>query len=221
MVSRMPTGEMRIMNDTRTLTLFHCPNTRSTGALILLEELGCDYELRVLDMSAAEQRGPEYMRLNPLGKVPAVVHGEALVTEQVAIFIYLADLFPDADLSPLLDDPLRGPYLRWMAIYGSCFEPAVIDRFMKREPAPLPMSPYGDADALFASVDAQLRRGPWMLGERFLALDVLWGTALGWITNFGLVEKTPAIAAYVDRVAARPAAVRVRAEDAERVAAKG
>ncbi|HSG91784.1 MAG TPA: glutathione S-transferase family protein [Pseudomonadales bacterium] len=206
------------MTDTRTLTLYHSPNTRSTGALILLEELGPEYELRVLDMGASEQRGAEYMRLNPLGKVPAVVHGHALITEQVAIFIYLADLFPEADLAPLLDDPLRGPYLRWMAIYGSCFEPAIIDRYMKREPAPLPMSPYGDADALFASISTQLEKGPWMLGERFLALDVLWGCALGWITNFGLLEKTPAIAAYLERFDARPAPIRVRAEDAERAA---
>ena len=207
------------MVDARPLVYFHSPNTRSTGGLILLEELGADFELRVLDMQAGEQRGADYMALNPLGKVPAVLDGDALVTEQVAIYTFLADRFPEAGLAPALDDPLRGPYLRWMAIQGSCFEPAVIDRFMKREPAPLPMSPYGDADALFASISAQLETGPWLLGERFLAVDVLWGTTLGWITNFGLLEKTPAIAAYLERIDARPAFQRVRAADAERVAA--
>lgn len=208
------------MTDYRTLTVYHSPNTRSTGVLILLEELGADHELRTLDMATDEQRGAEYLHVNPLGKVPAVVHGGALVTEQVAIFIYLADLFPEHDLAPLLDDPLRGPYLRWMAIYGSCFEPAIIDRAQKREPAPLAMSPYGDADQLFATVDAQLQRGPWLLGERFLAVDVLWGTALGWVTNFGLLERTPAIGAYLDRFDARPATKRVREEDEVRATAK-
>jgi glutathione S-transferase len=205
----------------RELTYFHSPNTRSTGGLILLEELGARFALKVLDMGAGEQRGAAFLGLNPLGKVPALVDGEALVTEQVAIYIHLADLHAEAGLAPALDDPLRGPYLRWMAIYGACLEPAVIDRFMKREPAPIAMSPYGDADALFAAIDAQLEEGPWLLGERFLAVDVLWGTALGWITSFGLLEKTPAIAAYLERFDARPAVGKIRAADAARVAAAG
>ena len=104
------------MADDRKVTLFHSPNTRSSGALTLLEELGIPYELHVLNMKAGEQRRPEYVSVNPMGKVPALKHGDALVTEQVAIFLYLADLFPEARLAPLLGDPLRGPYLRWMAV---------------------------------------------------------------------------------------------------------
>jgi glutathione S-transferase len=118
------------------VTLFHCPNTRSTGALILLKELEAGYHLHVLNMKAGEQRGAAYLAINPMGKVPAVMHGSALVTEQVAVFLYLADLFPKNGLAPAIGDPLRGPYLRWMAFYGSCFEPALMDRAMKREPAP-------------------------------------------------------------------------------------
>jgi glutathione S-transferase len=98
-------------------------------------------------------------------------------------------------------------------------EPAVIDRFLKRDPAPVGMSPYGDAEQLFAIVDRQLAAGPWLLGERFLAVDVLWGTALGWLTNFGLVERTAAITAYLERFEARPVVQRVRAEEAARAAA--
>jgi glutathione S-transferase len=198
------------------LVYFHSPNTRSTGPLILLEELGADFELRLLDMGAEEQLGDDFRALNPLGKVPALRAGEALVTEQIAIYTYLADLFPEAGLAPALDDPLRGSYLRWMAIYAGCFEPAVIDRFMKREPAPRAMSPYGDAEELFATIAAQFETGPWLLGDRFLAVDVLWGTALGWITNFGLLEPTPAISAYIERTGARPAWQKVRADDAAR-----
>eukprot|EP01136_Pigoraptor_vietnamica_P020934 Opistho-1_new@70512 len=101
----------------RHVTLFHCPQTRSSGALLLLEELQADYRLHVLNMKAGEHRQPAYLAINPMGKVPAVLHGDALVTEQVAIFIYLADLYPEAGLAPALGDPLRGPYLRWMAYY--------------------------------------------------------------------------------------------------------
>jgi glutathione S-transferase len=97
-----------------TITFFHSPNTRSSGARILLEELGAPYELRAVNMKAGEQRKPAYLAVNPMGKVPAIRHRGALVTEQVAIFIYLADLFPQAKLAPANDDPQRGPYLRWL-----------------------------------------------------------------------------------------------------------
>jgi glutathione S-transferase len=96
--------------------------------LILLEEIGAPYQLHVLNMKTDEQRRPEYLAINPMGKVPALKHDGALITEQVAIFLYLADLFPEAGLAPPIGDPLRGPYLRWMVFYGSCFEPAVVDR---------------------------------------------------------------------------------------------
>ncbi|MGH7156066.1 MAG: glutathione S-transferase family protein [Acetobacteraceae bacterium] len=196
-------------------TLFHAPNTRSTGALLLLEELGAPYELRVLNMKAGEQRQPAYLAINPMGKVPAVLHNGALITEQVAVYIFLADLFPAARLAPSTDDPLRGPYLRWLAFYGSSFEPAVVDRALKREPGTQAMSPYGDFDTVLNTVIAQLQPGPWLLGERFTAADVLWGTSLTWTTGFGLVPLGPEIQAYTDRVNARPAVARVKARDAE------
>lgn len=201
-------------------TLFHAPNTRSTGALILLEELGADHELHVLNMKAGEQRGAAYLAVNPMGKVPAVLHDDALVTEQVAVFLYLADLYPEAGLAPTLGDPLRGPYLRWMAFYGSCFEPALVDRALKREPAPASTSPYGDFDTMLKTLTDQLARGPWLLGDRFTAADVLWGTALTWTTQFGLVPETPVIRAYMDRVNARPAFAQARQKDAELAAAQ-
>ena len=201
-------------------TLFHAPNTRSTGALILLEELGADYALHVLNMKAGEQRGAAYLAVNPMGKVPAVLHEGALVTEQVAVFLYLADLYPGAGLTPALGDPLRGPYLRWMAFYGSCFEPALVDRAQKRAPAPPSTSPYGDFDTMLKTLTDQLARGLWLLGDRFTAADVLWGTALTWTTKFGLVPETPLIRAYIERVNARPAVIRARQKDADLAAAQ-
>jgi glutathione S-transferase len=197
------------------LTLHHAPNTRSTGALILLEELGAPYELHPLNMKAGEQRELAYLAINPMGKVPAVTHGDALVTEQVAVFLYLADLFPQAGLAPAIGDPLRGPYLRWMAFYGSCFEPALIDRARKLEPASPSMSPYSDYDTMLKTLTDQLGKGRYLLGERFSAADVLWGTALSWTVKFGLVPESLVITAYMASVNSRPAVLRARAKDVE------
>ena len=202
------------------VTLFHSPNTRSSGALILLEELHADYLLHVLNMKTEEQRGAAYLAINPMGKVPAVKHGDALITEQGAVFLYLADLYPEAGITPEIGDPLRGPFLRWLFFYGSCFEPAIIDRSQKREPAPRGMSPYGDYDTMLQTLTDQLAKGPYLLGEKFTAADVLWGTALTWITKFKLVPELPVIKAYIDRVNARPAVKRAQAKDAELAAAQ-
>ena len=208
------------MPSARQVTLFHAPQSRSSGALVLLEELGADYQLQVLDLQAGQQREPPYRAINPLGKVPAIRHGEAVVTEQVAIYLYLADLYPEAGLAPSLGDPLRGPYLRWMSFYGSCFEPAIIDRSLKREAAAYSTSPYGDFDAVIGAIRAQLAGGPYFLGERFTAVDVLWGQALDWMLQFGLVPRAEPFVGYVERVRARPAFARAAARDAALLAAR-
>ncbi len=197
------------------LTVFHSPRTRSTGTMILLEELGAPYDLHLINMKAGEQRKADYLAVNPLGKVPAIRHGEAVITEQPAVFIYLADLFAKAGLAPALDDPLRGPYLRWMVFYGSSFEPAVVDHALKREPAPLAMSPYGSYEIVLDALSARLEKGPYLLGERFTAADVLWGTALGWTTMFKVVPERPEYMDYIKRVTSRPAFAAVNARDAE------
>jgi glutathione S-transferase len=203
------------------VSFFHAPQSRSAGTRALLEELGADYELHLLNLKEGQQRQPDYLAINPMGKVPAIRHGDALVTEQPAIFIYLADLYPQAGLAPPIGDPQRGPYLRWLVFYGSCFEPAVIDKSMQREPAPPSTSGYGDYDTMLKTLVDQLERGPYLLGERFSAADVLWGTALNWTTMFKLVPELPVIRAYIDRVLARPALQRAAALDAELVAAQG
>jgi glutathione S-transferase len=207
-----------MMNPDRRIVLFHWPQSRSAGTRVLLEELGADYSLQVLSLKKGQQRESSYLNVNPMGKVPAILHGDALVTEQVAIYIYLADLYADAGLAPALNDPLRGPYLRWIAFYGSCFEPAVVDRSLKREPVPPSTCPYGDFDTMLSTLTGQLEKGPYMLGERFSAADVLWGCALNWIVAFKLVPETPLLRAYIDRVMSRPAAQRAAAADAELIA---
>lgn len=196
------------------ITLFHSPHTRSSGVLALLEELGAPYSLHTLDMKAGEQRGSAYLAVNPMGKVPAILHGATLVTEQVAIGIYLADLFPEAGLAPSIGDALRGPYLRWYVFYSASFEPALVDKALKREPGPTAMLPYGDVETTVQAVLGQLEKGPWLLGERFTAADVLWGSALTWMVGYGLVEAVPVVKSYVDRWNARPSVKKTAEIDA-------
>ncbi|MEO8527185.1 MAG: glutathione S-transferase N-terminal domain-containing protein [Caldimonas sp.] len=205
----------------RKIIFYHSPQSRSAGTRFLLEELGADYEIRLLDLKKGEQRQGEYLGVNPMGKVPAIVHDGALVTEQGAVFTYLADLYPEAGITPAIGDPLRGPYLRWLFFYGSSYEPALIDRSMKREPAPSSTSPYGDYDTMLKTLWDQLGDGPYLLGERFTAADILWGTALRWTTMFKLVPETPAVKAYIERVTSRPAALRAAKKDEEIIAARG
>ncbi|OOG48724.1 glutathione S-transferase family protein [Rhodanobacter sp. C01] len=202
------------------VTFFHAPNSRSRGARALLEELGVPFDLHVLNFKKGEQRAPAYLAINPMGKVPAIRHGDALITEQPAVFMYLADLYPEAKLAPPIGDPLRGPYLRWLVFYGSCFEPALIDKSMQRDPASPSTSPYGDFDTMLKTLTDQLEQGPYMLGDTFSAADVLWGTALNWTTMFKLVPELPVIRAYIDRVLARPAMQRAATADAELAAAQ-
>jgi glutathione S-transferase len=186
------------------VTLFHSPQSRSGAALVLLEELGAPYKLHVLNMKAGEQRRPEYLAVNPMGKVPAIRHRDTLVTEQVAISIYLADAFPGAGLAPAIGDPERGAYLRWLVFYAACFEPAVSDRAMKREAGAAQSSPYGDFDTMYETLVQHLSRHPFFTGERLSAADILWGTALHWMTMFGLVPERPVITDFVQKIVSRP-----------------
>src|SRR3982750_4375995 len=204
----------------RHVRLFHSPQSRSAGTLVLLKELGADYELHVLNLKKGDQRAAAYLAVNPMGKVPAIVHEGALVTEQGAVYTYLADLYPEAGITPAIGDRLRGPYLRWLFFYGSSFEPALIDRSMKREPAPPSASPYGDYDTMLKTLTDQLAKGPFLLGDRFTAADVLWGTALRWTTMFKLVPESPGIGGYIARVTARPAFERAARIDAGLLAAQ-
>jgi len=209
------------MSNTQPITLFHSPQTRSSATLTLLEELHAPYSLKVLNMKAGEQREKAYLAVNPMGKVPAILHGDALIAEQVAIGIYLADLFPQAGITPAIGDALRGPYLRWYVFYAASFEPAVIDKALKREAGPVAMLPYGNLDTTMSTLLAQLGKGPWLLGDRFTAADVLWGTALTWMTGFGLVDAVPPVKNYIDRWNARPSVKKAAEIDATLLKSQG
>ena len=197
------------------LRLHHTFHTRSSTALWMLEEIGQPYELNVLNSKLGEQRQPAYLAINPMGKVPALEHGGQLITEVGAICLYLADAFPKAGLAPAIGDTLRGPYLRWMFFQGNCFEPAVVDKALKREPGPPGMLPYGDLDTTIETVAKAVAKGPWFLGDRFTALDVYFGAAIRWTTQFGLLPVRPEFTSYIARLAERPAAKRAATKDSE------
>lgn len=202
------------MTSTPQIVLYHWPHSRSATTLELLEELGAPYRLEVIDITQGAQNAPSFLAINPMGKLPTITVDGVVVTEQIAICIYLSDLFAEAGLTPALHDPLRGPWLRWLTYYAACFEPAMQDRAGKREPTAKMSSPYGDADLVVATVRAQLAQGPFILGDRYTTADVIWSSALGFMTMFGLIEKTRDIDAYLQRTGDRPARARAAAVNA-------
>lgn len=195
------------------LELFHAPNSRATGVRMLLEELQAPHKLHVLNLRLGENRGPDFLNINPAGKVPVLRHGDAVITEQVAIYLYLADLFPEKGLAPALDDPRRGPYLRWFVYISSCFEPAVVDRALKRDEAPPLISPYGSFDTVMSVMRDQLEKGPYVLGQEMTAVDVLWAIGLDVGMSIGIVPEYDAFKDFTGRYFQRPAPIRIREDD--------
>lgn len=193
--------------------LYHIAPSRSSIVLWMLEEVGRPYTLKVLDARAGENQQPAYLAINPMGKVPTLVHEGVVITETGAILCYLADAFPDAGLTVPIADPRRGPYLQWLFFLHSCLEPAVLDRMLERPAAPRRMLGYGDFDATMERVAAALTPGPFLLGEPFTAADVAIGSLLDWGSKMGTIPARPAITAYLQRLAARPAWRRAEARD--------
>jgi glutathione S-transferase len=197
-----------------TLILYHAPQTRSSTTRVLLEELGVPYELKVMNLKAGDQRQPDFLALNPLGKVPCIVHDNVVVTEQVAIMIYLCDAFPQARLAPTIEDKLRGPYLRWMAHYAAAYEPALIDRSEKREVSNKGACPYGSFDRLYNEITTHLEDNAYILGHEFSAADILWARGLRWGAAWKMVPLNDAISGYIDRITSRPSFSKVAESDA-------
>lgn len=195
------------------IVLYHSPQTRGTGILYLLEELGVPYDLKVVDIKKGENREPEFLAINPLGKFPTLVHNGTVVTEQVACHLYLADLFPEKGLAPGPNDPKRGAYLRWMTYEGSSFEPAVVDRALQREPGDPSIMPYSSFEQMQSTLFDQIAKAPYLLGEKPYAVDFFWGMTLKWCRQFGLVDTTPIVDDYIERIASRPAFIRTAERD--------
>ena len=198
------------------LTLYHAAPSRSSIALWMLEEIGEPYDVKLLKLSAGDNMKPDYLAINPMGKVPALKHGDTVITEVAAICTYLADEFPAKKLNVPVGTPRRGVYLKWLFFGPGCFEPAVIDRAAPRkEEARRGMLGYGDFDTCMNVVAKAVDKGPWIMGEQFTAADVVIGSNIRWGTMFKLIPERPEFTAYAARIAARPAAQRAEAKDKE------
>lgn len=192
------------------ITLYHCPNSRSNTAMFLLEELGEPYEVEVVDVRAGDGQKPEYLAINPMGKVPAIRDRDEVVSETGAIGIYLGDKYPDAGLAPPIGDPRRGAYLRWHFINTS-LDAVLVDRMAKREPLPAAMAGYGDYDRVLNTLRRGLEQGPWLLGGQFTTADACLGAGFPWGFANGTLPREPAFEAYAERIEARPAYQRASA----------
>ncbi len=196
------------------LTLYHAAPSRSSVVRWMLEEIGAPYELHLLKLKEGDQLTPAYRALNPMGKVPTLVADGVAMTEVAAICCYLADRFPEAGLAPGLTDAKRGPYLSWLFWGPSCFEPSVIDNFLNRTPGPRAMMGWIDYESTLDVVSKALAKGPYLLGERFSAADVVIGAQVNWGLQFKTVASRPEFIAYAERLRARPAMQRQMEKDA-------
>ena len=202
------------------LVLYHIAPSRSSIVRWMLEEVGEPYDVRVLSMQKGENREPAYLAVNPMGKVPALKHGDALITETAAICLYLGDAFPQAGLTVPIGDPRRGPFLKWLFFGPSCLEPAMMDRSFKRaEEAPRGALGYGDYDTTMDVVAKAVERGPYLLGDQFTAADVVIGSTLRWGMMFKNIPERPEFVAYTRRLGERPALKRAEEMDKELAAA--
>ena len=186
---------------------YHNPRSRAQMAHWMLEELGAPYRIEPIDLEKGENRQPEFLAINPMGKLPTIVHRGVTVTETAAIIGYLADAFPDAGLAPAIGDPARGTWFRWLVFGASAFEPALLDKMMKRPEAPRVTAGYGSYEDVLGALETMLDPGPWVLGDRFSAADVYMASELAWAASFGApgIAERPRLAAYIDRAKARPA----------------
>jgi glutathione S-transferase len=188
------------------ITLYYNPQSRARTMRWLLEELGVPYELSPVQYDDGSMRTPEFLALNPMGKIPVIVDDGVAVTETVAIAIYLCDKYKKPnDLAPGLNDPLRGTYLRWLVFYPAAVEAAMTQKFAGFEMNPR-QAGWGSYELVVDVLKGLLAKSdPWILGKRFTAVDVVLGSGVSYAMQFGAFPKEPEFTAYCDRLLARPA----------------
>ncbi len=190
-------------------TLYYAPRTRSFTALWLLEELNIPYRLESFDLATRRHKADDFIELNPMGKVPVVVHDGVAVSELGAIAIYMADLFPEAGLAPALDDPKRAEFLRWCFFSSAIIEPALGEVFFKWD-VPASSVAWGSFNHMLTTLEAGVSGGGFLLGDQFSAADVLVGASARFGQMFGAI-KSDVVADYIARLTAREACKRAAA----------
>lgn len=191
------------------MKLYYNPQSRATVAKWMLDECGADYEIVPIDLQKHEQKSPEFLQINPSGKLPALVDGDSKLFENVAICLYLADKFPETDLAPKLDAPERGRYLSLMVYSTSQLDPAMGDALMELDIPP--SRGWTDFEAVQDVVEHELGDGAYLFGDWFTAADVMIGSMFIWKRTFGGPPGRPNIEAYLDRLLQRPASMKIGA----------
>jgi glutathione S-transferase len=188
------------------LVFYTHPMSRGRVVRWMLEEIGQPYRTEVLDYGTS-MKAPAYLAINPMGKVPALVHNGTVVTETAAICAYLADAFPQRGLAPAPGSALRGPYYRWLFFAAGPLEAAITNKSLGVEVSPdrKRMTGYGSVADVLATIEGALSGRDWLAGDRFSAADLYLGAHLGWAMQFGMIEKRPAFERYYQRIAERPA----------------
>jgi len=198
-------------------------NPMSRGRIVrwMLEEVGQPYRTEIMGYENT-MKGLEYLAINPMGKVPAVRHGDEVVTECGAICAYLADAFPQAGLAPPLGDRKRAPYFRWMFFAAGPVEAVVTNKSLGFEPPAdkKMMVGYGSYGDVMNALEVAVSKGDYLLGDKFSAADVYFGSHIGWGMQFGGIEKRPAFERYNERLRSRPAAIRASEIDDALIAAQ-
>ncbi len=190
--------------DRADIVLHYAPKTRAFRALWFLEELGQPYRLEHVNLARGGHKRPEFLKLNPMGKLPTIVDHGVPIAESGAIFVYLSDKYASGTLAPQLDDPRRADYLRWLFFAAGVMEPAFGEKFFKWDLSASQVA-WGSFDSMEKTVVGAVSHGPWLLGEQFTAADVFMGSNLHFGTLFKLFPEKGPIAAYVARCAERPA----------------
>ena len=203
-----------------TITLYHHPYSRAASTIWALEEVGQPYELTFVDIMTGAQKSAAIMALNPMGKLPILTDGEAIVSENAAIALYLADRYAPGRLAPALDDPRRATYLRW-----SLFAPSVVEPGMMAKAGNWDFKPtaagWGTYETMIAAMAAPITGRDFILGDTFSMADVIFGGTLRYMLQFGMLEKEPVFTTYAERLGARPAAKRADARNAAVMAEHG
>jgi glutathione S-transferase len=199
----------------RKLLLYHAAPSRSSIVHWMLEEVGEPYDIQLVSFKKGENLKPDYLAVNPMGKVPALRHGDAVISEAAAICAYLADEFPNAKLNVPIGTPERGLYLKWLFFGPSCLEPALMERaYPRKEPPPRAAQGFGEYETVVnVLANAAGSAKPYLMGEQFTAADVVIGSGLRWGTMFKLLPERSEFTAYTARLNARPALKRATEQD--------
>ncbi|HTQ14372.1 MAG TPA: glutathione S-transferase family protein [Rhizomicrobium sp.] len=195
------------------ITLYHRPKSRSTRFLWLLEELGAPYRIQEVTTRTREGGAPDPANPHPHGKVPAISDDGEVVWESPAIALYLTDRYPTAGIGPAIGDPKRGAYVSWLVYYGSVLEPALMSKFMNT-PVPVGTAGWVELDGVMAHIVKTLSAGPYLLGDKFSAADILYATTFAMFGAMPIFPKSPVIDAYVKRCLERPAYKRAQEKEA-------